>query len=247
MSFGDSSYVQASPAELAQAQQQLTDWNKLKPVFQKNASASLARAENADQRNSMRQGGIAASTSQILDANQQAQNYGLMRSGAAPTSGKFMMANSGNGRGIGLGRALSRGVVNNETSYLQGMAQQIQNGQSLLRGTDAARNSIAGLDTQRGMLSVMSSNATKDAIGQGIGAGIGAFATAGGFSGGAPSAESSGGGYQTTSGTNVPKGYFSSNPGLTGISNPSGGYSSSKFGNVPRGTFISNNGLQGGF
>jgi len=183
VSFGNASYIQASPAELAQAQQQLTDWNKLKPEFQKNAGASLARAENADQHNSLQQGGIAASTSQVIDANQQAQNYGLMRSGAAPTSGKFMMANSGNGRSIGLGRALSRGVVNNETSYLQGLAQQIQNGQSLLRGTDAARNQLAGLDTQRGALGVMNKNATMDAIGQGVGAFIGAAGT---YAGGTP-------------------------------------------------------------
>jgi len=177
MSLGGSSYVQASPAELAQAQQQLKDWNALKPVFQKNATTSLARAEAANRRNSLRQGGISASLSQGLDAGQQQANYGLMQRGAAPTSGRFLMGNSGAGRTIGLARGLGRGVVNNESSYLQGLVNQINSGQSLLRGTDAARNALAGLDTQTAALGVMQRNANMEAIGTGIGAGIGAFGT----------------------------------------------------------------------
>jgi len=243
MSFGGSDYVQASPAELAQAQQQLTDWKALAPVFQKNTTAGLTRAENATQRNSLRQGGINASVSQVVDANQQGINTGLMQRGTAPTSGQFLMANSGNNRTAGISRALSKGVVGNESSYLQGLAQQIQSGQSLLRGTDAARNSIAGLDTQRGALDVYTKNATMDAIGQGIGTAVGVYGTFKGASSPQKPAGISTGGYQTTSGTNVPPGYnMSTNSGGFG-----GGYSSNIFGNVPRGTIISPNLLKGGF
>jgi len=181
MSFGDSSYVQPSAAELAQAQQQLTDWQQLAPVFRQNATASVQRAEAANQRNSMLQGGIGASVSQVMDARRRQANNAMMQQGTAPTSGRFLMGNSGVDRTAGLGRALARGVVNNESAYLTGVGQQIQVGQGLLQGTDAARNAIAGLDTQRGALGVYASNARGQAIGEGIGAAIGMFGTAGGF------------------------------------------------------------------
>jgi len=206
MSFGGSSFIQPSSAELTQSQRQLTDWKALAPTFQKNATAGLARAENTTQRNSLRQGGINASISQAVDANQQGINTGLMQRGTAPTSGQFLMANSGANRTAGISRALAKGVVNNESSYLQGLAHQIQSGQSLLRGTDAARNAIAGLDTQRGAYDVYNKNATMDAIGQGIGTAVGTYAA---FKGASPTQKPSGlnSSAFSTSGGNVGGGF----------------------------------------
>jgi len=186
MSFGGSSYQQADPAELAAAQSALTDWLDLKPQLQKTATASVGRAVNADKRNALQLGRIGASTSQVLDAAQAGSNTAMMQRGVAPTSGAFLMGNNGVARTAGLGKALAKGVLGNEQSYMMGLGRVLNQGQGLKGSVDSARNSLAGMAAGDRAMDTTTSNANSAMLGQAIGAGIGTFSMAGGFDAKAP-------------------------------------------------------------
>jgi len=181
MSFGDTSFVGASPQEIAAANQALTDWQGVQKNYTPIAQKNVARAQNAGLQDTMRQGRISSSVGQSLDANQANTNSALMAGGAMPSSGKFLTANLGNGRASGLAKSLAKGVINNESSYLQGMGDVLQSGQGLLRGTNAAQNQLAGLAFTANSRRSDSKNATTEAIAGGIGAGVGMFQSMGGF------------------------------------------------------------------